>query len=200
MGNPPHNEYYLEHLSPPRHSRYNILSGMSGVGKTTIGGLLTTAGYQQLRNVYTRPMRPNESERNGIFVDEITFMNWKREGRFATAKITNGVWHGLLLDELKRVSETNMPTWADKSVSSLLKLDESVYDTAQLVYILPPSFNTLWNRLTKREQGADSSLTVKEITRRLDEEIGELEQSIHLPYRYIVNDEVERVAKTLLGA
>jgi guanylate kinase len=68
-----------------------------------------------------------------------------------------------------------------------------------MVYILPPDFATLLNRLKLRENDATYALSEAEITLRLQEEVEEMMQSTHLPYKYVTNISLESCIATILA-
>jgi guanylate kinase len=179
--------------------KFLILSGMSGSGKSTIGKLLEQEyDYRKFRNVYTRKMRDTETESDGIFVNDKKFHEWHNNGELLIAKKTNAVWHGIRHDELNRYSESAR-IWADKSVSSLLELGQTFWGNASLIYILPPDFATLLDRLKQRESGITYSLTEMEVSARLQEEAEEMIDSTQLPYRYVINESVDSCIASVLA-
>ena len=70
------------------------------------------------------------------------------------------------------------------------------------MYLLPPSFQELAERITRREsrceaKEAASNLTAQDIERRFYEEIPELARSLELPYTYLVNWSLEELVSVL---
>lgn len=176
-----------------------ILSGMSGSGKSTIGRVLEQEhGYEKLRNVYTRKKRDDETESDGIFVSTSEFHTWREKGELLIAKKTNAAWHGIRSDEMDKLTSGTF-IWADKSVGSLLELGQDFWGNASMIYILPPDFATLLDRLRLREHGTTYALSEIEITARLQEEVEEMMQSIRLPYRYVSNTSIESCIATVLA-
>ena len=174
-----------------------VLSGISGSGKSTIVKILQRKGFERLPNVVTRHRRPEESETDNRFVDDKTFIELQRKGELFHPHVTNGVRHAILKQDIEKLISGEHLLYLDKSVSSVLSLLEEypALRSATFVYLLPPSFETLCERLHGRERSGyrHHALTSEQILSRLEEEIGQMKQSGNVPYAYVVNDSIERV-------
>lgn len=194
-----------ESVSAKQHIKYDIepriiiLSGISGVGKTTVGKHLETKGYKKLRTVYTRARRKDETDSDGIFASSNEFDRLEKAGKFVLTTSTNNSRHGVLLSEISMVKKL----WTDRSVSAVKKLMTAGViqpEATKLIYLLPPSFSTLMHRLHLREDTESYTAKLKEsaINDRIAEELGEMEKSSELPYHYVINDKIENVVKQIL--
>lgn len=177
-------------------SRRLIISGMSGSGKTTLGKALEKKGFRKIPNVVTRPQRYGEREGENIFIDEKTFLDWRRWGRFAIIRQTNGVWHGILTEHLDFVRKSRRRVYFDKSIPSARRLIKFLPGLKfSLIYLLPPSFDVLYKRLIRREE--KNGLKREEIYKRLAEEVSELDEDAQLSYVYMVNDRISRIIQLI---
>lgn len=173
-----------------------IISGISGSGKTTLGKALEKRGFQKFPNVVTRPRRPGERAEENIFIDDKIFNRWRKERRLVMCRQTNGVWHAIFKKHLNHVKNSRHPIYFDKSIPSARRLTEFLPGVKfLLIYLLPPSFRILYNRLKLREE--KDGMGKEEIHQRFFEEINELGQSAQLPYAYIVNDKIERIIRLI---
>ena len=175
-----------------------FVSGISGSGKSTVVKMLERGGFVRLPNVVTRPKRPEESAHDYIFTDDATFLKWKRGGLLFHPHKTNEVWHAILKKNLKRMTGGKHGMYADKSVTSAIKIVQEFprMRGSNFIYMLAPTFRTLHKRLRSREQREktrDGALTDIQIRTRFEEEIAEMEKSVKIPYVYILNDAPERI-------
>jgi len=192
------NPYALEDVTRPhlRASDTWFVSGISGSGKTTITKMLEGAGYARLKNVLTRARRPEETDRDNIFIDTPTFVQLENDGALYDPHITNGTWHALQKSDVDALVEGSKKFYVDKSVRSTGVLLDAfpTLTRSTFVYVLPPSFEELWNRISTRERG-DLRMPEAEIRARPTSlpEIADLKKTIGIPYAYVVNDTLQRV-------
>ncbi len=166
-----------------------VLSAPSGTGKTTVGELLTAGDSTIVRSVSmtTRTKRPNEQD--GVdyhFVSPDEFKEKIRQGAFLEwAEVYDGVLYGTPRETVERVIRSG-------SVA-LLVIDvqggravKAIFPEAVLVFLVPPSLDTLSRRL--RQRGLE---TDEQIQKRLSKARAEMK---YLPaYDYGVgNDEGEQ--------
>ena len=181
-------------------ARVWFISGMSGSGKSTIIQTLSHAGYDRLVNVITRSKRAEEKETDNLFTDDAKFFEWQSKGLLFQPHKTNGVWHAILKTDIQKALDRRHRLYTDKSIRSTLEIIKefpSLTDS-NFLYILPPSFEVLYKRLTNREKRQDGkSLTEQEIRDRIQEEITDMERSVQLKYVYLLNDAREQVQAVL---
>jgi guanylate kinase len=171
-----------------------VLSGPAGVGKSTVRDRLMRTG-RFVRSISCTTRAPRGRERDGVdyfYVDEPEFLRRREAGEFLEwARVHQSHYYGtpkaFVLDSLA----------AGKHVL----LDIDVQGAAQLrlqghplvtVFLLPPSFELLRQRLEKR---GDTS--PEEIERRLNTARAELAQTDRYDLQ-VVNDDLEQVVAQIL--
>ncbi len=170
-----------------------VISAPSGAGKTSvIRTLLQTDINVTLSISYTtRPSR--RDEKNGqdyFFVDRATFKAMQEHGEFLESAEVYGNFYG------------TSRKWIEETLSSeqdvLLEIDyqgaqqvRTLYPQAVSIFILPPSMETLKNRLEQR--GMDES---KIIERRLSAACSEISHLNSFDY-VVVNHELETAAREI---
>jgi guanylate kinase len=178
-----------------------FISGISGSGKSTIASTLLDQGYVKLRNITTRAMRPDETDADYVFTDNQTFETWNGQHLVFHPHITNKVWHGILQKDVERLMGEEK-LFCDKSIKSTLSITDeypAIIEQANFVYLLPPSFYTLVERIVTREQNnTTNGMDIDEIAERFEEEIEDMALTIELPYTYIVNDDRKRIHELIL--
>jgi len=142
--------------APPASGCLFVLAAPSGGGKTSlVKALLEREPGMRLSVSYTT-RAPRPGERDGVdyhFVDEPTFMALKDNGEFLEHAFVHGNWYA------------TSATWLSHEVHAghdvLLEIDwqgarqvRDLIPGSVLVFILPPSLESLRERLTKRGQDA----------------------------------------------
>ena len=138
-----------------------VLSAPSGTGKTTVGELLTAEDSTIVRSVSmtTRSMRPNEKD--GVdyrFVSTDEFKAKIRQGAFLEwAEVYDGVLYGTPRDSVERVIRSGDV--------ALLVIDvqggravKAIFPEAVLVFLIPPSMDSLSRRLKQRGLETDDQI------------------------------------------
>ena len=171
-----------------------VVSGPSGAGKTTLVAALVKKVPRLRRSVSitTRPPRDGEVEGRAYH-----FVNKRRFRRLARADLVE--WaevHGSLYGTPKRFVEAML----EKGIDVVLNIDvqgarqvKKCFPDAVMVFILPPSFEVLEQRIRRR--AADLAHDIKT---RLDNARGELRTLPEFDY-VVVNDRL-RDAVAALGA
>lgn len=184
---------YLERRerAPRRTSRLVVLAGPTAVGKGTVSRYIREHHPGVLLSVSatTRPPRPGEVEGDHYdFVSDARFDEMIASGEFLEwARVHNRWRYGTPRPPIERaLAEGN---------SVLLEIDlqgaravKAVMPEALLVFLLPPSWDELVQRLIGR--GTESA---EEQSRRLDTARAELAAQGEFDVR-VVNDEVGRAA------
>ncbi len=165
-----------------------ILSSPSGGGKTTIARMLLErrgdVGYSV--SCTTRAERPGEVDgRDYHFLSGDEFVARVVKGEFAEWAEVHGNKYGTLKSEIGRVFATGRHVVMDIDVQGARQLVAS-FPESVLVFLLPPSAETLLGRLVGRNTEARDALM-----RRLT---GALEELAAVgSYQYVVvNDDLER--------
>jgi guanylate kinase len=179
--------------APPASGCLFVLAAPSGGGKTSlVKALLEREPGMRLSVSYTtRPPRPGETD--GVdyhFVDEPTFMALKDKGEFLEHAFVHGNWYA------------TSATWLAGEVQSghdvLLEIDwqgarqvRRLIPGSVLIFILPPSLQSLQDRLTKRGQDAPEV-----IARRIDAAREEMRHCGEFDY-VIMNQDFARAVDDL---
>ncbi len=177
-----------------RKGKLIVLSGPSGVGKTTICRKIISRRNDIVYSISATSRKKRRGEANGkeyFFLTEEEFKRWIRENRFAEYAIVHGNYYGtpkkFLEDNLKRGLNVLM----DIDVQGAKKL-MPLYPDGVYIFILPPDFNELKKRLLKRN--TDDK---KEISNRLKTAVEEMKYIDD--YKYVVkNDNLEDTIKEIL--
>jgi guanylate kinase len=170
-----------------------VVSAPSGAGKTSLCQWVVKAvpGLAHSVSYTTRPPRPDERDGSDYhFVDEATFRAMVDRGEFAEWAVVHGHLYGtsqaLLLRHFAAGQDVILDI--DTQGASILRRR---YSDGVFVFIVPPSWAQLEERLRLRRSDAES-----EIRRRLERAREEVKH--YTEYQYvIVNDVFARAAEEL---
>lgn len=172
-----------------------VISGPSGVGKSTIVSRLLEERDDIRRSVSLTTRERREGERDGrdySFVSREEFLRRRDAGEFLEWAEVHGYYYGTPAAPVeKQLAE---------GVNVLLEIDVQGGETvkekrprAVLVFLLPPDFEELKTRLAGRKTDE------KEVVRRRLENARE-EMARHSKYDYVViNDDIGRCAADVLS-
>lgn len=168
-----------------------ILSAPSGGGKTSIARRLLDerkdVGYSI--SCTTRLRRENEIDgRDYYFLSEKDFRDRQARGHFAEWAVVHGKMYGTLRGEVARVVESGRHVVMDIDVQGAMQF-RSVFPDSVLVFILPPSGETLLERLRERDTENSESLLA-----RMRSALDELRFVAEYGY-VVVNDQLEATVK-----
>ena len=168
-----------------------VISSPSGVGKTTIARLLlerrTDVGYSV--SCTTRQPRAGEVEgRDYFFLTPEAFIAARERGEFAESAEVHGRMYGTLRREVDRVIGQGRYVVMDIDVQGADQF-RRVYPEAVLIFLLPPSAETLLSRLRNRKSETPEALAL-----RLRNAVLELQAAERYGY-LIVNDDLERAVR-----
>ena len=170
-----------------------IISGPSGVGKSTV----LSALLEKRSNVYfsvsatTRDPRPGELD--GIhyhFMDVDSFRKWIAMDQFLEYAEYVGNFYGTPKRFVDEAMEQGKDVILDIEVQGAIQVTSKRPDTVR-IFIAPPSWSELERRLTER--GTDSK---DKIQKRLLRAKGEF-QTAHTYDYFVINDTVENAVKEL---
>jgi len=170
-----------------------VVSAPSGAGKSTVLGrvLREVAGLRFSVSHTTRKPRPGESD--GVayhFVDVAGFRRLRDTGRMLEWAEVHGNLYGTSLVEYERAEAEGLDLLLDIDVAGAAQVRMKVPDAVS-VFILPPSFRDLGERLRKR--GLDKADTIE---RRLA--VAKEEASLYTEYDFtLVNDDLEHCVESL---
>ena len=170
-----------------------VVSSPSGGGKGTLIDrvLRTVPGVSYSVSYTTRPPRPKEQDgREYFFVSTAAFKEMIERGEFLEWADVYGHLYGTSHTQVERERAAGRDIILEIDVQGADSVRELVED-AVTVFILPPSFELLQNRLVKR--GTDSP---EDLARRLRGAPAEVEQYRKFQY-VILNDDINRASAQL---
>ena len=168
-----------------------VLSSPSGGGKTTIAKALIAArddvGYSI--SATTRPMRPGEVDgRDYFFLKRAVFEARVAAGEFVEHAEYGGQLYGTLKSQVEAVLVSGTHVVLDIEIQGAREM-KRLYDSAVLVFIVPPSAEELFKRL-----GGPGGTRGATFALRLKRAVVELNEALHYDYVVINADRTEAVA------
>jgi guanylate kinase len=136
-----------------RNSRLTVLSGPSGVGKSTVVAELRRRSPEIWISVSVTTRRPRPGEENGreyYFVDAREFDRMVCSGELLEWAEFAGNKYGTPREPVQRRLEQGLPTLLEIDLAGARQVRESMKDDALLVFLKPPSWAELVRRLTGR--------------------------------------------------
>lgn len=169
-----------------------MISGPSGVGKTTVIDRLVAADplLCESISVTTRPPRPGEvSGRDYFFVGRDVFEQMKARELVEWADV-----HGECYGTPRRFLEQELAGGRDVVLNVDIQGGDSVkraFPRSVTVFILPPSHETLEQRMRQRGDASERDLEI-----RLRNAKNEISGSVNYDY-VVVNDDLERTVAVI---
>jgi guanylate kinase len=184
-------------MDAPISGKLIVISGPSGVGKTTvIEHLLSGPGFERVVTATTRKPRPGE--RDGIdyhFMPRQEFEAGIRAGRFLEHARVHGNWYGTPREAVERGLEAGKRLILNIDVQGARQVRERARGIPLVtIFLLPPSLEELERRLSRR--GTEKP---GEVAGRLEIARRELEDRDLFEHR-VVNDTIERAAAAIREA
>jgi guanylate kinase len=170
-----------------------VISSPSGGGKGTLirRVLETVPGISYSVSWTTRAPRPNEADGvNYHFVTPEEFGRMRDSGGFLEWAVVHGNLYGTARAVVEQELREGHDIILEIDVQGAAWVRASMRSVVS-VFILPPSFAVLGERLARRMTERPEELTL-----RLQNARGEVEQYRHFDY-LVLNDEVERAAALL---
>ena len=172
---------------------YIVISGPSGVGKTTIiEKILPRINAFYSASATTRKLRPGEVEgEDYYFLSKEEFQKKIEEGEFLEYTIYDNEYYGTPLKPILAKLEQNYHIISEIETNGAKAIKEK-YPEALLIYILPPTMNELRHRLANRPE-----YTQEKIEQRMKISYQELHEVSFYKYK-VINDDLEKTVDTII--
>ncbi len=143
-----------------KHPILVIISGPSGVGKTTIIKAVLAKRKDIIFSVSctTRPRRPSEVHgKDYFFVTEDEFRSMIRRGEFIEWAEVHGYLYGTPRIFIEKAFKEGKSVLLDIDVQGAMKVMENFKDGV-FIYVAPPDLKSLEERLRKRKTESEEDL------------------------------------------
>lgn len=160
-----------------------IISAPSGAGKSTICHKLLSRsrGLTQSVSWTTRAPRPGEVDgKHYVFVSEKKFATRAKEGGFLETAYVHGHWYGTPAAPVEAAVRKGKKVLMAIDVQGGASISSKLPDSVR-IFVLPPSWDVLAQRLKKRKDPEDSA------ARRLRDARAEIARAREYDY-LVVND------------
>ena len=175
----------------PLQARPVVLSAPSGAGKTTIARVLVEEEEDFAFSVSATTRSPRESEVHGKdywFLSEEEFLKVVDDSGFAEWAQVHGDFYGTPKESLESAGRNGRHVVLDIDVQGAMQIREAV-PQALLLFILPPSVESLFQRLTGR--GTEKEETLR---RRLNTALQELNAAEAFDF-FLINEDLKEVVR-----
>ena len=151
-----------------------VFTAPSGAGKTTIVKHLLARYPDQLSfsiSATTRPKREKEEPgKDYYFLTKEEFKQKVTEGDFIEyEEVYEDRYYGTLKSEVERIKELGKKVVFDIEVNGAQNIKEKYGDRCLVIFVKPPSFRILVQRLTKR--GTETPKSLKRRIKRIKKEL-----------------------------
>ena len=170
-----------------------LLSGPSGVGKTTLIEriLVQMPKLRKILSHTTRPQRKNEQKESYFFVDEKSFFEKEKQGEFAEFALIYHYYYAVSKKEIEQSWLNQRIPIKDVDIQGLRSL-RKVYPQCFSIGIFPPYIEKARERIEKRN--VDFGKNLKTRLESQNEEIKELKEEVDIS---IINDDIEKAVENL---
>ena len=170
-----------------------IVSGPSGVGKSTVLRALLEDRPEIFFSVSATTRECREGERDGVdyrFVDAATFRSWIAQGEFLEYAEYVGNFYGTPKRYVDEAMDQGRDVVLDIEIQGARQIVDKRPETVR-IFIAPPSWDELERRLTER--GTDSPEKIQKRLLRAKVEF----QTAHTYDYFVINDTVENAVREL---
>jgi guanylate kinase len=165
-----------------------VFSAPSGAGKSTIAEALMERVDALAYSISHTSRRPRGSEQDGVdyhFVTRSTFRDMIEKNAFLEWAEVHGHQYGTSLEAINKQASAGLDILMDVDVQGGRNIKKQ-FPESVLIFLLPPSLETLENRLTTR--GTDDPSVVK---RRMAQAAEEIKSCSWYDY-IVINDDLEK--------
>ncbi|MBU0477749.1 guanylate kinase [bacterium] len=141
-----------------------VISGPSGVGKTTLRQKLLTQYPEMKYSVSVTTRRPRKSELNGhdyVFVCMKKFKKDIEKGCFAEWAEVGGNLYGTSKNFIENAISSGYDVLLDIDVQGASQLRKLYHENGVFIFISPPSIDTLRNRLNLRKTDSEQEIDAR---------------------------------------
>lgn len=181
-------------MSRVRRGNVFVVSGPSGVGKSTLVRRVLEADPRVRFSVSHTTRRPRPGERDGVdyhFVDEAGFRELVATGAFLEWAEYQGNLYGTSREAVDAPTRAGFDMILEVEVQGAKQLQTRLPDAVR-VFILPPSLEALETRL--RERNTEDDVVTRRRLEIAREELAYAEQCQHR----IVNESIDKAIDELL--
>ncbi len=178
-----------------KKGRIFVISAPSGAGKSTLCSKITVRFPDLAYSVSHTTREPRAGEKDGIdyfFISVEEFKDRIKNNLWAEWAEVHGNFYGTSLKFIQDKTAQGSHLLLDIDVQGAKQFKRS-FPEAVTIFIMPPSIETLEQRLKKRATDSDEV-----IAKRIANAQGEIAQSSFYDH-VVVNDELERASKELLN-
>ena len=172
-----------------------VISGPSGVGKSSFVEQLLAADLNLEYSVSatTRPRRPHETDgRDYLFLTREEFRRRIDSGDFVEWAEVHGEMYGTLRTEVERRLAKGRNVLLDVDVQGGMAVRKT-YPDGVLIFVLPPSLQSLEQRLRRRGTDPDERIRLRLENARREIELGKA-------YDYaVVNDDLDAALNRVMA-
>lgn len=171
-----------------------IISAPSGTGKSTIIGRIIDDPALRLEfSISATTRSPREGEVNGVHYHFLSVEEFNdaiaNDGLVEYEEVYPGRFYGTLKSEIARIQEKGNNAILDIDVKGGVNVKRMYGDNARSIFIMPPSIETLRQRLLSR--ATDS---IEAINQRVDKAAFELTFSDKFD-KQVVNDDLDKAVE-----
>lgn len=168
-----------------------VISAPSGAGKSTIALRIAKENPQAVLSISCTTRQPRAGEKHGkdyFFATEDDFKKKIEKGDFLEWAVVHGHYYGTPLSYLESQLKERKDVILTIDPQGALSV-KRIYPNGVFIFVIPPSWDALVNRLTKR--ATDDRSTVE---MRLNNARKELSYLSHYDY-LVVNDDLDAAVK-----